>query len=162
MDHLYFLNILMIKAMRKNHIITVCLALFSMAILNSCSKQEQELSDQLKGKWNVSEIRFNSDSLFNDFSKGSHTIEFWGGKKAYTSTFLGVYRIDYIDANTMDVADTFRYDIKSNQLSITSTQTTTVRNLIRYRYKIETLNSSELYLNKTPFDTTSSYLKAIK
>lgn len=131
-------------------------------MLSSCSKKEQELSDKLKGKWNVSEIRFNNDSLFNNFSKGLHSIEFWGGKRAYTTTFLGVYRIDYVDANTKDVADTFRYDIKSDQLSITSTQTNTVRNLIRYRYKIETLNGSELYLNKTPFDTTSAYLKAFK
>jgi hypothetical protein len=120
------------------------------------------LSDELKGKWNISEIRFNSDSLFNDFAKGKHSIEFFGGEKAYTATMLGVYSIDYTDANVKDLADTFRYDIKGDQLAITNTKTITVRNLIRYRYKIETLNGTDLYLNRTPFDTTTAYLKAIK
>lgn len=137
--------------------------LFTFAIIiTSCNKKEQELSDNLKGKWNISEIRFNSDSLYNDFSKGKHSIEFFGGERAYTATLLGVYNIDYTDANLKDLADTFRYDIKGDQLAITNTKTTTVRNLIRFRYKIETLSGSELFLNKTPFDTTTAYIKANK
>jgi hypothetical protein len=142
--------------------IIILSSFFGLLIICSCSKKEQELSDNLKGKWNISEIRFNDDSVFNNFATGKHTIEFFGGKKAYTTTFLGVYNIDYVDQNTKDVADTFRYDIKGDQIAITSTKTTSIRNLIRYRYKIETLSGSELYLNRTPFDTTTAYLKAIK
>jgi hypothetical protein len=148
--------------MKKTTNFIIYFSFFGILILSSCSKKEQELSDQIKGKWTISEIRFNSDSLFNDFSKSKHTIEFFGGKRAYTSTFLGVYNIDYLDENIKDIVDTFIYDIKSDQLAITTTTTTTVRNLIRYRYKIETINGSELFLNKTPLDTTTAYLKAIK
>ena len=138
---------------------------FSLLIFSSCSKKEQELSDKLKGKWTVSELRFNEDSIYS-FAEGVHSIEFYGGKKAYTSTFLGVYRIDYVDQILKDVADTFRYDIKENQLNITNidnaSNTSKTFKLIRYRYKIETLNNTELYLNRTPFDTTTAYLKAFK
>jgi len=148
--------------MKKNINLFLGFNFFALLMLSACSKKEQELSDSLKGIWNISEIRFNDDSLFNDFSKSRHSIEFFGGKRAYTSTFTGVYRIDYTDAIVKDIADTFRYDIKGNQLAITTTKTNTVRNLIRYRYVIETLNGSELYLNKTPLDTTASYIKAIK
>lgn len=152
--------------MKKYINILLGINFFGLLIFSSCSKKEQELSDKLKGKWTVSEIRFNEDSIYN-FSEGLHSIEFYGGKKAYTSTFLGVYRIDYIDNLLKDVADTFRYDIKDNQLSITTIDnnppsSTKTNKLIRFRYKIETLNSTELYLNRTPFDTTTAYLKAFK
>jgi len=95
---------------------------FWLLLFSACSKKEQELSDNLKGKWNISEIRFNDDSIYNDFSKGKHTIEFFGGKRAYTSTFSGVYTIDYIDQNTKDIVDTFRYDIKGDQVFLKSSE----------------------------------------
>jgi hypothetical protein len=149
-------------AMRNNILSSIITAAILISVMSSCKQQEQELSDGLKGKWNVSEIRFNSDSLFNDFSNGKHTIEFFGGERAYTATMIGVYTIDYTDANLKDLTDTFRYDIKGDQIAVTYTKSTTVRNLIRYRYKIETLSSTDLYFNKTPLDTTNAYLKAFK
>ncbi len=162
MDNLRNRNFLILNSMTNYKNTLLFSSFFGLLLFSACSKKEQELSDNLKGKWNISEIRFNDDSIYNDFSKGKHTIEFFGGKRAYTSTFSGVYTIDYIDQNTKDIVDTFRYDIKGDQLAITTTKTNTVRNLIRYRYVIETLNGSELFLNKTPLDTTKSYLKAIK
>jgi len=64
-------------AMRNNILSSIITAALLISAMSSCKQQEQELSDSLKGKWNVSEIRFNSDSLFNDFSNGKHTIEFF-------------------------------------------------------------------------------------
>jgi hypothetical protein len=152
--------------MKKYINLYLYLYFFAILFLSACSKKEQDFSDKLKGKWKVSEIRVNSDSVYTDLSKGIHEIEFFGGKRAYTASFLGVYSINYFDENLKDVSDTFRYDIKNDQLAITSVKMVASSNptikLIRYRYKIETLNGSELYLNRTPFDTTNAYLKAIK
>jgi hypothetical protein len=145
----------------KKHIASFPLLLMLLILAASCSK-EQKLSDKLNGKWIVQEIRFTNDSALTDFNNNRHFIEFFGGKRAYTATFLGVYTIDYADENLKDVVDTFRYDIKGDQLSITNTQSTAVRNLIRLRYKIETLNDAELFLNRTPLDTLTRHLKAIR
>lgn len=145
----------------KNKYCYFPIVLFVALLASACSK-EQASSDKLKGKWQVTEIRFNDDSVFNDFSKISHEIEFFGGEKAYTTTFLGAYTINYSDENIKDIIDTFRYDIKNDQLAITYVKNSTVSKIIRYRYKIETLKESELYINRTPFDTITAYIKAIK
>ncbi len=130
-----------------------------LLLVASCSK-EDEVMDQLKGNWQVSEIKFSEDSTFNNFSTGIHTIEFWDTERAYTATGKGVYRIDYADANIKDVADTFRFDIKEDQLSVTYSKTNLVKGLFRYRYKIQSYEGSELFLDRTGIDTVSAHLKA--
>jgi|694.fasta_scaffold128041_2 hypothetical protein len=131
----------------------------TLLFIVSCSK-EDEVMDQLKGNWQVNEIQFNADSTFKDFSAGLHTIEFWDTERAYTATGKGVYRIDYSDASLKDVADTFRFDIKEDQLSVTYTQTNLVKGLFRFRYKIQSYEGSDLFLDRTGIDTVSAHLKA--
>jgi hypothetical protein len=130
-------------------------------VLLSCQK-EQEISDKLNGSWSVTEIRFGEDSVYNRFNAEKHQIEFMGGGRAYTSTFRGVYFIDYFDASKKDIQDTFRYDIKDNQLSITFTKTSTVKNLLQFRYKVESYEGSELFLNRQGIDTVMAGIKAIR
>lgn len=144
--------------MKKYKILLFTLVVATSLIWSACSK-EQKWSDKLKGKWNVEAIKLNNTTDV-DLSDAKHTIEFLGGKRAYTASFKGIYTIDYNDQLLKDISDTFRYDIKDNQIAITSSQTTKVRTLIRFRYILETLNGSELFFNKTPLDTTTAYLKA--
>jgi len=140
---------------------TLCFfaAIFLLAGISSCSK-EDAVMDKLKGNWQISEIKFSDDSTFNDFSGGNHYIEFWDTERAYTATGKGVYRIDYPNPDIKDFADTFKFDIKADQLAITFTQTNTAKNLIRYRYEIESFEGSELFLNRSNLDTVSAHLKA--
>jgi hypothetical protein len=135
------------------------LAFTLLAGISSCSK-EDAVMDKLKGNWQITEIKFNGDSTFNDFSGGNHYIEFWDTERAYTATGKGVYRIDYTNPDLKDFADTFRFDIKADQLAITYTQTATARNLIRYRYNIESYEGNELFLNRNFIDTVLAHLKA--
>jgi hypothetical protein len=130
-------------------------------LLFSCGK-EQAISDKIKGKWTISEIRFNQDSIYRAFDKEKHEIEFLGGEKAYTSTFTGIYFLDYLDASKKDIQDTFRYDIKENQLSITLVKNATVSKLLRFRYKVESYKDKDLFLNRQGIDTVMAGIRAIR
>lgn len=132
-----------------------------MLLILACGK-EQEISDEIKGKWTISEIRFNQDSVYNVFDKEKHEIEFLGGRRAYTSTFKGIYYIDYLDASKKDIQDTFRYDIKNNQLSVTFVNNTTVFKLFRFRYKVESYKDNDLFLNREGIDTVMAGIRAIR
>lgn len=145
--------------MKTIKIQTLLFALPLIFLMASCSKEDEVMS-KLKGNWQVSEIQFNADSTLKDFSTGLHTIEFWETERAYTATGRGVYRIDYADANLKDVADTFRFDIKENQLSITYTKTNLVKGLFRYRYELKSFEGSELFLDRSSIDTVSAHLLA--
>jgi hypothetical protein len=130
-------------------------------LICSCSK-EQKISDEIKGKWTISEIRFNKDSIYNVFDKEKHEIEFFGGTRAYTSTLQGIYFIDYFDSLKKDIQDTFRYDIKENQLSITFVKNSNVSKLIRFRYRVESYKNNDLFLNREGIDTVMAGIKAIR
>lgn len=145
--------------MKIKSINTFLLSFAIVALLSSCSKEDEVMS-KLKGNWQVSEIQFAADSVLKDFSTGIHTIEFWETERAYTATGKGVYRIDYTDANIKDIADTFRFDIKEDQLSITYTKTNLVKGLFRYRYELKSFEGSELFLDRTGIDTVSAHLLA--
>lgn len=132
-----------------------------MLLILACGK-EQKISDKIKGKWTISEIRFNQDSVYNVFDKEKHEIEFLGGRRAYTSTFEGIYFIDYLDASKKDIQDTFRYDIKNNQLSVTFVNNTTVFKLFRFRYKVESYKDNDLFLNREGIDTVMAGIRAIR
>lgn len=132
-----------------------------MLLILACGK-EQKISDKIKGKWTISEIRFNQDSVYNVFDKEKHEIEFLGGRRAYTSTFKGIYFIDYLDASKKDIQDTFRYDIKNNQLSVTFVNNTTVFKLFRFRYKVESYKDNDLFLNREGIDTVMAGIRAIR
>lgn len=138
------------------------LLIFPLFILTCSCRKEQKISNEIKGKWTISEIRFNQDSIYNVFDKEKHEIEFFGGTRAYTSTFQGVYFIDYFDATKKDIQDTFRYDIKDDELSVTFVKNTTVTKLLRYRYKVDLYKDRDLFLNRQGIDTVMAGLKAIR
>jgi len=128
----------------------------------SACKKEEKVALAMKGKWKITEIRFNKDSTITDFAPYNHTIEFLEYKNAYTASLRAIYTIDYLDTLKKDIKDsTVMYDIKGDNLSITKTLNSTKR-FIQFRYRIDEYKGDNLYLNRTPLDTVDAYIKAIR
>jgi hypothetical protein len=146
---------------------SILLLVSGLFILSSCYK-ENRLAEKLPGTWEISELQWANGS-FVDLSADRHKIEFFGCDMAYTATCKGVYHLDYEDSLKTDLLDTFRYDIKNEELAVTNVKTTLSSNqfvirFLRQRFQIEDLEGDNLYLKriKTFKDSTEGFLKATK
>ncbi len=134
----------------------------------SCSK-EQNAADQLNaGIWKISLLKW-ANGKEVETTNDIHKMEFFPCTDAYTATCKGVYTLDYADTARIDLRDTFQFDIKGSELSITAVKSsvasnTFVNKILRQRYEIEQLTDSELALKRfrTFADSTEGYIRAQK
>lgn len=119
----------------KNTFITLGFFL-AVALITSCAK-EQGIADQLKGKWKIESIIspdsktvFPSDTILQYF-------EFEQCDNAYTASCLGIYRVNF---PTKELVDTFRYELKDDQFSVSSVKNKTIQN--------DNFKSGRVFLNK--------------
>lgn len=143
------------------------IALLSIGFI-SCSK-EQNAADQLNsGVWKISQLKW-ANGKEVETQNDIHKMEFFPCTDAYTATCKGVYTLDYSDSSKADLRDTFEFDIKADELSITAVKNsigsnTFVTKILRQRYEIEQLTDSELALKRfrTFADSTEGYIRALK
>jgi hypothetical protein len=138
-----------------------------LLLFGSCYK-ENKLADKLSGNWQINELQWANGSLV-DIGQDKHKIEFFACEMAYTATCEGVYHLDYADSLKKDLLDTFQFDIKDEELAVTSVKTTLSANqyvvkFLRQRFQIDDLDDNNLYLKriKTFKDSTGGFLKATK
>lgn len=143
--------------MKFKIIVILLLGLFA---IQSCKKKEDRILDKIKGIWTLSEYNRKSTGVVNSFPSSKNTFEFIYSKNAYTSSLKGVYKIDYFDANIADIIDTFRYELKKEELSITKVQKASNVLFLRQRFKLDEYKNNTLKL--TRIDTTDFYIKATK
>lgn len=141
--------------------------LLGILLFSGCYK-EQKLADKLTGTWNITDLQWANGSNV-EIEDDIHQIEFFDCEKAYTATCEGVYFVDYFDTSKIDLRDTFRFDIKNEELAVTNVQATTGANLfvvrfLRQRFSINQLDENILQLNRieTFRDSTQGFLKATK
>lgn len=125
----------------------------------SC-KKENRVSKELKGNWTFTEYKRNNGVIVTDFSTDKMTFEFQKYKKAYTQTMKGIYRIDYSDATKTDIVDTFRYELKQEELTISKVQKSANNSFLKRRFKIAAWKDNELLLER--IDSVGCYIKAVK
>ena len=143
------------------------IALLSVGFI-SCSK-EQNAADQLNtGVWKITQMKWANGNEV-EVTNNVHKMEFFPCTDAYTATCKGVYTLDYADTTKTDLRDTFEFDIKADELSITAVKNsvgsnTFVTKILRQRYDIEQLTDSELALKRfrTFADSTEGYIRAQK
>jgi len=149
--------------MKKNYITFLFILIFS---LFACKKEDRILK-KLVGSWNIQEITRAGNYTKTDFTD-VYSIEFISHKKAYTSTMKGVFRIDYADQSKTDLVDTFQYQMKKDEIDITTVQNKKINNaypnitpsLLKKRFKIEGYKTNNIKLVRT--DSTDLYIKATK
>jgi hypothetical protein len=143
------------------------IVLLSVGLI-SCSK-EQNAADQLNtGIWKITQLKWANGNEV-EVTNNVHKMEFFPCTDAYTATCKGVYTLDYADTTKTDLRDTFEFDIKADELSITAVKNsvgsnTFVTKILRQRYDIEQLTDSELALKRfrTFADSTEGYIRAQK
>lgn len=148
--------------MRKYKIILSFVAV--LFIFQNCKKEDQILK-KLVGTWDITEYNRAGGYVKSDFSSDATTFEFIPHKRAYTSTLRAVYKIDYSDPSKQDFIDTFRFELKKNELDISYVQhnqplAKEVKFLYSKRFKIEEYKSNKLKLSRV--DSTDLYIKATK
>ena len=136
---------------------------FLISIFFNC-KKENRINKNMVGTWTFVEYQSKS-ALMNDFSSEKWTFEFFKEKKAYTKTLRGVYKIDYVDPNRQDFVDTFKYELKKDELDISNVQHNNpvpkeIKFLFSKRFKIEEYKNDKLKLVR--IDSTDLYIKATK
>ena len=137
--------------------------LILITISTFACRKEVQVSESLNGTWKVNTIQYNTDSLYKNFDKETHTINFpEKNKLAYTASMKGIYKIDFIDTLKKDISDTFTFELKAKELNISATQTATVRNLIRKRWILESYKDNDLFLNRSTIDTLEGQIKATR
>jgi len=142
--------------MNKNSFIIVICFLFAFA----CKKKEDRVLKKLEGTWTINEYNRKSTGVVTDFSSQKMTFEFLPYKKAYTRTLKAIYKLDYNDASLIDVIDTFSYELKKDELSITKVQKAINTQFLRQRFTISEYKNNQLTLTRK--DTTEYYIKATK
>lgn len=138
----------------------IVISFLGLLAIQSCKKKEDRIMDKLKGTWTVSEYNRKSTGVVSSFPSSKNTLEFIYSKNAYTSSLKGVYKIDYFDTNIADVIDTFKYELKKEELSITKVQKASNVLFLRQRFKLDEYKNNTLKL--TRIDTTDFYIKATK
>lgn len=146
----------------------ILLTILSACLLVTSCNKEQKAADKLLGTWSISELQWangKSVAIDNDV----HKIEFMSCDQAYTATCKGVYFLDYADSAKTDLKDTIQFDIKNDELVVTSVQKTLSSNnfvvqFLRQRFTIEELEKNNLNLSRIPTfkDSTLGFLKATK
>ena len=133
----------------------------------ACNK-EQKLADKLAGTWKITDLEC-ANGASVEIGADLHQIEFFNCEQAYTATCKGVYHLDYADSSKTDLRDTFRFDIKNEELAVTNVKATTGTNLfvvrfLRQRFNINQLDENMLQLDRveTFRDSTQGFLRATK
>ncbi len=138
-----------------------------LLLLSACSK-EQKTSNELTGKWQISSLTWANGNTV-DVTNDKHSLEFFSCNKAYTTSCSGVYFLDYEDTLQKDLNDTFKFEIKNKEISISSVKNSDPSNsfvtkILRQRYIIEKLDDKLLDLKrfKTFADSTDGRILANK
>jgi len=141
---------------------------FTLLFLLSACQKEQRTADKLVGKWQISSLKWangNDVEVTND----KHTLEFLSCDKAYTTSCSGVYFLDYADTLKKDLNDTFKFELKEDEISISSVKgsapgNTFVTKIWRQRYIFENKNDNSLELKRfrTFADSSNGSIKASK
>lgn len=138
-----------------------------LCLLSACHK-EQKSADLLQGTWNVNELQWANGAMVE---KGSdvHKLEFLPCEQAYTATCTGVYHLEYADTLKKDLLDTFRFEIKEDEIAIsnvklTQSSNTFVSRFFKQRFTIETLSKDGLKFKRiyNAADSTAGYIAATK
>lgn len=140
---------------------------FAIALLSSCYK-EQKTADTLQGKWTITRLQWANGQEIS-LSGDVHQIEFLPCEQAYTATCTGVYSLDYADTLRPDLRDTFRFEVKDDEFSISSIKASVPSNnftsrFLRQRYSIESLDNSNFTFKriKTHVDSSAGLFTALK
>lgn len=141
--------------------------IFAIALLSSCYK-EQKTADTLQGNWTISRLQWANGQEI-PLTGDVHRIEFLPCEQAYTATCTGVYSLDYADTLRPDLRDTFRFEVKDDEFSISAIKASVPSNnftsrFLRQRYTIESLDKSNLTFKriKTHVDSTAGLFTATK
>jgi hypothetical protein len=145
----------------------ISISILSILLFTGCYK-EQKLADKLAGTWNITDLEW-ANGASVEIGADLHQIEFFNCEQAYTATCKGVYHLDYADSSKTDLRDTFRFDIKNEELAVTNVKATTGTNLfvvrfLRQRFNINQLDENMLQLDRveTFRDSTQGFLRATK
>jgi hypothetical protein len=106
------------------------------AMITSCAK-EQRIADQLKGKWKIESISSPDPKTIQPNDTIIQHFVFEKCENAYTASCLGIYLVNY---PTKELIDTFRYELKDDQFSVSSVKNKTIQN--------ENFKSGRVFLNK--------------
>lgn len=131
-----------------------------LIIFQNCKKKEDRILKKLVGTWTITEYNRAGGRIKSDFSSDPATIEFFSHKRAYTSTMKAIYRIDYADPAKTDMVDTFKFELKNNELNISYVQKGTNTGFLKKRFKLEEYKNDKLTLVR--IDSTDLYIKATK
>jgi hypothetical protein len=138
-----------------------------LLLLNACSK-EQNTADNLVGKWQISSLKWANGNPV-DVTNDKHSIEFMSCDKAYTASCSGVYFLDYADTLKKDLNDTFKFELRENEISISSVKNSApgnafVTKILRQRYIFENKSKSNIDLKRfrTFADSSNGILNATK
>ena len=71
-----------------------------------------------------------------------------------------VYRVDYTDTSKIDMVDTFKYQMKGDELDIIAIQKSANIKFLRNRFTIKEYKDNKLHLLR--IDSTDLYIKATK
>jgi hypothetical protein len=134
---------------------------------SSCQK-EQRTADKLVGKWQISTLKWANDSAV-DVTNNKHVLEFLDCDQAYSASCSGVYFLDYADTLKKDLNDTFKFELKNDEISISSVKSsspsnTFVTKILRQRYIFENINENSFDLKRfrTFADSSNGILNATK
>jgi hypothetical protein len=138
-----------------------------LCLLSACSK-EQRISRNLEGKWQISSLKWANGNPVN-VTTDKHTLEFLPCDQAYTASCKGVYFLDYADTLLKDLNDTFLFELKKEEISISSVKNsipgnTFVTKILRQRYIFESRNNTSFELKRfrTFADSSGGILNATK
>jgi hypothetical protein len=138
-----------------------------LSLLYACSK-EQNTADKLAGKWQISSLKWANGNPI-DVTNDIHSIEFLSCDKAYTASCTGIYFLDYADTLKKDLNDTFKFELKGDEISISSVKNsapgnTFVTKILRQRYIFENKsdNNFELKRFRTFADSSNGIINATK
>lgn len=134
--------------------------LFIVTTIFTNCKKEDKILKKIVGTWTVNEIKRAGGYLKNDFSDAKTTFEFIQYDKAYTATMKAVYRVDYADASKVDMVDTFKFQMKGDELDIIAIQKSANIKFLRNRFTIKEYKDNKLHLSR--IDSTDLYIKATK
>ena len=142
--------------------------IFSITFLLFACQKEQRTADKLVGKWQISTLKWANDSAV-DVTNNKHVLEFLDCDQAYTASCSGVYFLDYADTLKKDLNDTFKFELKNDEISISSVKSsspsnTFVTKILRQRYIFENINenSFELKRFRTFADSSNGIINATK
>ncbi len=115
----------------------------------------------MAGIWTVTELSTKKGLL--DINSEKRTLEFFKEKKAYTKTLMGIYKVDYTDPIKVDLVDTFRYELKNDELAGSYAKKSFAKALFdNKRYKIKELTNSNISLQRIDSTDFNLYIKATK